>query len=102
MLLNHDRFETDVLGSAEPVLVDFYGTFCPPCRQLAPTIDRLANDGYSVCKVNIQERPDLARKFGVNVVPTLVIVQAGQEVGRMVGLQPERKLRDALDSVRPA
>jgi thiol-disulfide isomerase/thioredoxin len=62
-VLNQDRFEADVLGSAEPVLVDFFGTWCPPCKEIAPTIDKLAQDGYRVCKVNVDDHPDLARRL---------------------------------------
>jgi thioredoxin 1 len=97
MLQEQDRFEVDVLGSAEPVMVDFFGTWCPPCRALAPAIDRIARDGYAVCKVNVQERADLATRYGVRQVPTTVVVRGGEEVARFVGVQPERVLRDALD-----
>ena len=58
MWLDQDRFETDVLGSAEPVLVDFFATWRPPCQALAPTIDQIARDGHADCKVNIEERKD--------------------------------------------
>jgi thioredoxin 1 len=100
MLLDQNRFETDVLGTSESVLVDFYGTYCPPCRTLMPTIDRLVKDGYSVVKVNVEDRPELASQFGVKAVPTLVVLKGGQEVSRFVGLQSERTLRDALDRAR--
>jgi thioredoxin 1 len=97
MLLDQERFEADVLGSQAPVLVDFYGTWCPPCRQLAPTIDRLAESGYSVCKVNIDDRQDLTSRFHVSAVPTVVVLKGGQEVARFVGVQSERTLKNALD-----
>jgi thioredoxin 1 len=102
MLLSQDQFETDVLGSTEPVLVDFFGTWCGPCRVLAPTIDRIAGAGYAVCKVNIDERADLAVQYGVRQVPTLVISQEGEEIARFVGVQSERTLRDTLDRARIA
>jgi thioredoxin 1 len=102
MLLSQDRFETDVLGAQGPVLVDFYATWCPPCKALAPIIDRIADDGHAVSKVNIEERPDLAVQFGVSNVPTVVIFQNGKEVARFVGLQSERTLRGALDRARAA
>jgi thioredoxin 1 len=100
MLLNQDRFEADVLGSAEPVLVDFFGTWCPPCKEMAPTIDKLDEEGYPVCKVNINDHPDLASRFRVNAVPTLLVVKGGEVVARFVGVQRERTLKDALDRAR--
>jgi thioredoxin 1 len=100
MLLDQERFESDVLGSSEPVLVDFFGTWCPPCKALAPTIDKLARDGYRVCKVNIQDRPELAAEYGVNAVPTLLVIEGGKETARFVGIQSERTLKGALDRAR--
>jgi thioredoxin 1 len=100
MLLDPNRFETDVLGSPEAVLVDFYGTYCPPCRTLMPTIDKLAREGYPVVKVNVQDHPELAAEHGVKAVPTLLVLKGGEEVSRFVGLQPERTIRDALDRAR--
>ncbi len=100
MLLNQDRFEADVLGSAEPVLVDFFGTWCPPCKEIAPTIDKLAQDGYRVCKVNVDDHPGLASRFRVNAVPALLVVKGGEVVARFVGVQRERTLTDALERAR--
>ena len=97
MLLDATRFEDEVLGSAEPVLVDFFGTWCEPCKKLAPTLDKLAREGYRVCKVNVESRPDLAQCYRVGAVPTLVVLKRGEEADRFVGVQSERTLRDALD-----
>jgi thioredoxin 1 len=102
MLLDQDRFEEDVRGSAEATLVDFFGTWCPPCKELAPTIDRLARDGYRVCKVNIEDRPELTKEFRVSAVPTVVALKGGKEVARFVGVQTERTLKNALDQARAA
>ncbi len=102
MLLDSGRFEADVLGSAEPVLVDFFGTWCRPCTELAPVLDRLAGEGYSVCKVDIRARPDLAARYRVTALPTLVVLRGGGEVARLVGLQSERTLREALDRAQGA
>jgi thioredoxin len=96
MLLDATRFEDEVHGSAGPVLVDFFGTWCEPCKKLAPTLDRLALEGHRVCKVNVESRPDLARHYRVGAVPTLLILKGGEEVARFVGVQTERTLRDAL------
>jgi thioredoxin 1 len=102
MLLNQDQFETDVLGSAEPVLVDFFGTWCGPCKALAPVVEKLAREGYRVCKVDIDARPDLTGRYGVSALPTLVVLQGGEEVARFVGIQSERTLRNALDRAQAA
>src|ERR1700678_4338738 len=102
MLLNQDRFDADVLGSAEPVLVDFFGTWCGPCRELAPVVEKLARDGYGVCKVDIAARPDLASRYGVTALPTLVVLQDGRETARFIGVQSERTLKASLNRGRAA
>lgn len=102
MLLSADRFETDVRGSAEPVLVDFYAAWCDPCRALAPTVEKLAREGYRVSKVDIEAHPELTQHYRVSSLPTLVILRGGEEVARLVGLQSERTLRAALDRARSA
>jgi thioredoxin 1 len=96
MLLDATRFEDEVLGSAEPVLVDFFGAWCEPCRKLAPTLDKLAGEGHRVCKVNVEAHPDLTGRYRVGGLPTLVVVKGGEEVARFAGLQSERTLRDVL------
>ena len=97
MLLDATRFEGEVLGSADPVLVDFFGTWCEPCKKLAPTVEKLARGGYRVCKVDIESRPDLTSHYRVGAVPTLLVLRGGEEVARFVGVQSERTLKDALD-----
>jgi thioredoxin 1 len=102
MLLNHERFEEDVVGSTEPVLVDFFATWCGPCKNLAPVVEKLAGEGHRVAKVDIEARPDLASRFGVTALPTLVILKDGQETARFVGVQSERTLTTALNRARAA
>jgi thioredoxin 1 len=99
MFLKQEQFETDVLQAAGPVLVDFYGAWCPPCQALEPVLRELARD-YPVCKVDIGEAPELASLHGVMAVPTLLVFQGGKEVRRFVGLQSGRNLRQALDRAR--
>ncbi len=101
MFLSPDRFEVDVLGSPEPVLVDFFATGCPPCRMLAPVLDRIAADGVAVCKVEVGEYGALASRYDIGQVPTVVVIRAGEEVARFVGLQPEQALREAVERLRP-
>lgn len=87
--------ETAVPG---PVLVDFWAPWCNPCRMLAPVLDELAKDrpDIKVCKVNIDEQPGLAQRFGVMSIPTVVCMMNGEEKSRSVGLMPKDRLAMAL------
>jgi thioredoxin 1 len=90
-----DRFEADVLDSEIPVLIDFWAPWCPPCRSVAPVLDRIAAeyDGrLAVAKVNIDEEPSIAAAFGVRSIPTLIVVYGRRVVSATTGAMP----RDAL------
>lgn len=92
-------FSFDVLQSPVPVLIDFYADWCGPCRTLAPTLSRLAAEfsgRVRILKVNVDEDPDLAERYRVESIPTLLFVSAGQVVGRSSGLIGEAALRQAL------
>ncbi|MBI5865740.1 MAG: thioredoxin [Planctomycetes bacterium] len=93
------NFESDVLQSSSPVLVDFWAEWCGPCQLLGPVVDELA-DEYAgkllVGKVDIDKAVRTASKFGVLSIPTLVLFKGGQEVGRVVGLQSKRQLQTVL------
>ena len=97
MFLNQERFEDEVLGAAEPVLVDLFQPACAPCRRLIPILDELVDGGYRVCKVDVAERPDLGVRYRISAVPTLVVINNGEECTRFVGFQSAQTLRDALD-----
>ena len=87
--INAAEYEAEVIGSSVPVLLDVYGEHCPPCRQLAPTIDKLATqyEGRAkVLKVESGANPELAGGLAVSAVPTVVAFRDGKEVGRLVGL----------------
>jgi thioredoxin 1 len=93
-------FEVEVLQAKEPVLVDFYGTWCPPCRELAPRIDELANEftgRAKVVKVNIDDADQSAARYAVSAVPTLILFEKGKPVRRWVGLQSKQALGGALE-----
>ena len=93
-------FEQQVLKSEVPVLVDFYATWCPPCRQLAPRIDELSAEyagRAGVVKVNVDDAPDLGIRFGVSAVPTLILFDNGEPVARWAGVQSKQALTAALD-----
>jgi thioredoxin 1 len=87
-------FSEQVLSSDVPVLVDFYADWCGPCKQLAPTLDRIARQtpGAKVVKVNIDHSPQLAEEYGVRSVPTVMVFKGGAAVARNTGLADESKL----------
>ena len=99
-------FENRVLQSPLPVIVDFWATWCTPCRAIAPALERIAveYDGkILVVKVDTDENPMYAQKFGVQGIPTLLLMHKGREIDRIVGAVPEARLRvivkDFLDQV---
>lgn len=94
-------FETEVLKSAGPVLVDFWAEWCGPCRALAPTLDALAAEKGSqikVVKVNIDENPNAPSKYGVRSIPTLLIFKGGEVVAQTVGGMPKSDLFKWVES----
>ncbi len=89
-------------AGADLAMIDFWAPWCPPCRALSPTIDKLASDyrgRATIAKVNIDESPETAGAFGVQSIPTVVFLRDGKEVGRAVGLQPHAKLAETLDTL---
>lgn len=95
------NFQTDVLESDKPVLVDFWSHGCPPCKRLAPVIDELAaeNEGKSVVgKVNVGENMELAMEYGISAVPTILVFKGGEIVERMQGYQDKSRLQAAIDA----
>ena len=86
--LTKENFESEVLQSDKPVLIDFWAQWCGPCRMLGPIIDELAaeDNGIKVCKVNVDEQPNIAAEFGVMSIPLLVVVKDGKIVESQVGV----------------
>lgn len=86
--INEDNFEKEVLESEKTVLIDFFADWCGPCKMLSPIIEQFAkeNEKVKVVKINVDELPDLAVKYGVRSIPTLVVIKNGEEVNRSVGL----------------
>jgi thioredoxin 1 len=98
--INQSEFEAEIVGSPVPVLLDVYGDHCGPCRQLAPTIDKLAGEYEGrarVLKVEASANHELAGGLAIASVPTVVAFRGGQEVGRLVGLRPESAYRKLLE-----
>lgn len=99
--LTKDNFTTEVLQSEKPVLIDFWANWCGPCRMLAPIVDEIAEEttAAKVCKVNIDEEPELARQFHVMSIPTLVLIKDGQLVNTSVGVKPKAAILKMLEQV---
>lgn len=99
VILSSGNFETEVLKSELPVLVDFWATWCGPCRMLAPTISKIAeeNEGrIKVCKLDVDEEPGIAQKYGISSIPTLMVFKNGSVVQSSVGVVPKAAIEAML------
>lgn len=95
-------FDAEVVQSDKPALVDFWAPWCGPCRMMGPIVDAVAEkyaDRVKVFKVNVDEAADLAGKFGIRSIPTLMIFKDGQQADTLVGAVPEAELSQRLDRV---
>jgi thioredoxin 1 len=100
--LTQDNFQSEVLQSQKPILVDFWAEWCGPCKMLAPVLDELAQDydgKVRIGKVDIDQQQALAAQFGISAIPTLLLFKDGQVVNQMRGLRSKNDLKKNLDQV---
>lgn len=97
--ITKENFENEVLKSDRPVLLDFWASWCGPCRMVSPIIDEIAEEtaDKKVCKINVDEQPELAQAFGVMSIPTLVVMKDGEVVGQSVGVKSKEAILQMLN-----
>ena len=96
--LTTQNFNEEVLQSDVPVMVDFWASWCGPCRMVSPIVDEIAeeNDSIKVCKVNVDEQQELASEFQVMTIPTLVVIKNAQIQNRSMGVKPKEEILDMV------
>jgi len=96
--ITKDNFQSEVISSDKPVLLDFWAPWCGPCRMLSPTVDALAEEltDVKVGKINVDEQPELAMQFKVMSIPTLVVMKDGKIVSQSLGVRPKAEILSML------
>ena len=98
LTLNSENYKEEVLQAEEPVIVDFYATWCGPCKMMGPVIEEIANEAnnYKVGKVDVDENQELAMKYGIMSIPTIVIIEKGEVKAQLVGVRSKEEILAAL------
>ncbi len=96
--VTEENFNSEVMESSVPVLIDFWATWCAPCRMIAPHLEAVAQErpDIKVCKVNVDEQPALANTFRVSSIPMLVVIKDGQITNKSLGLIPKERILELL------
>lgn len=96
VIVTKENFEKEVLGAEKVILVDFWATWCMPCKKQGTILEEMAADGFLIGKIDVDKQPELASQFGIMSIPTLIIFKDGKEVQRLVGLRSKEELEQIL------
>ncbi|MBE6896573.1 MAG: thioredoxin [Ruminococcaceae bacterium] len=98
VVLTSENFEEEVIKSDKPVLVDFWATWCGPCRMIAPIVEQIAdeNEDIKVCKVDVDDQPELTSSFGIQSIPTLIVFKNGEIANKAVGARSKEAILEML------
>lgn len=100
LMITDDNFEKEVIQSDKPVLIDFYADWCGPCKMVGPIIEELATERekqIKICKVNVDHAPEIARKYSVISIPSLVFIKNGEYVSKLIGAKPKSEIEEEIE-----
>jgi thioredoxin 1 len=99
--LTDENFEKEIKTAGKPVLIDFFAEWCPPCKMLSPILEKLEKDFEEkvvFAKVNVDNCPLIAQQFGINPIPTVILLKEGKQLGSFIGLRPEEEIKNWLEN----